>query len=212
MTQAAVSRSKNCSRESGNPSRKIAVFIFATVFLVALLSVSITAKGSGENAVYPEGVSEGRNQSAVVKVSAGSIEDSLFYTDKDVEMISKTVYGEALVTDSDTHMSYVVWCILNRVDSEGYGCGESIEHVITFPGQFVGYDENNPVEPHIEWLVRDVLNRWVGEKQGQVDVCRTLPRDYLWFNGDGKYNHFRNAYDINEAEYWPGAVVTPYKN
>ena len=42
------------------------------------------------------------------------------YTEKEIEMLAKTVYGEALVTNSQTEMSAVVWCILNRVDAEGY--------------------------------------------------------------------------------------------
>jgi len=38
------------------------------------------------------------------------------------------------------------------------------------------------------------LTRWYAEREGQVEVGRVLPADYLWFSGDGERNHFRNAY------------------
>ena len=113
--------------------------------------------------------------------NAMAVRDTIYvaptYTEKEIEMLAKTVYGEALVTNSQTEMSAVVWCILNRVDAEGYGCGHSIEYVITFPGQFSGYRSDNPVEPEIDALVRDVLNRWTCEKIGEDNIGRTLPKD-----------------------------------
>lgn len=135
-----------------------------------------------------------------------------FYTQREVELLAKTVWGESLVTRSDTQMSAVIWCILNRVDSTGYGCGHGIEYVITFPNQFAGYRESNPVTEHIESLVKDVLERWNAEKHGAVNVGRTLPSDYLWFDGDGKTNTFRNEYDRSTAQYWDWSAISPYEN
>lgn len=132
------------------------------------------------------------------------------YTEKEVEMLAKTVYGEAYVTNSQTEMSAVVWCILNRVDTNGYGCGHDIEYVITFPGQFSGYNESHPVKPEIDALVRDVLDRWCDEKNGGDDVGRTLPKDYLYFVGDGRRNHYTKEWKSND--YWNWSLETPYES
>lgn len=132
------------------------------------------------------------------------------YTEKEVEMLAKTVYGEAYVTNSKTEMSAVVWCILNRVDTTGYGCGRSIEYVITFPGQFSGYSKSNPVKPELDALVRDVLNRWCNEKNGCENVGRTLPEDYLYFIGDGRKNHFTKEW--KGTEYWNWSLKSPYES
>lgn len=46
---------------------------------------------------------------------------------------------------------------------------------------------------HIE-LAQDVLARWALEHEGWQDVGRVLPREYLWFSGDGVINTFRTEY------------------
>lgn len=212
-TQAAISqRVKVRRRRDDRKNKKKLLYILITAAFVAALTVVITTTISGSSAAGPTESVDETNTGGITKASAETVEEETYYTDRDVEMIAKTVYGEALATNSDTHMSFVVWCILNRVDTEGYGCGNSIEYVLTFPGQFVGYDESYPVDPHIEWLVRDVLDRWVAEKKGETKVGRTLAKDFLWFTGDGEHNTFRNAYDYDEADYWIGAPVTPYHN
>ncbi len=132
------------------------------------------------------------------------------YTDRDVEVVAKTVYGEALVTQSDMEMAAVVWCILNRVDSEGYGCGESIEYVTTFPDQFHGYSPENPVTDHIKQLVIDVFERWSAEKNGEEDVGRVLPKEYIYFWGDGGHNYFTTEFLGGET--WKWEVENPYDN
>ena len=95
---------------------------------------------------------------------------------------------------------------LNRVD-HGYG---SLVTVVTAPYQFVGYDADNPVDDEIEALCEDVLSRWYAEKDGEADVGRVLPSDYLWFTGDGKRNHFRNAY--RGGHIWDWGLPTPYES
>ena len=214
MTTQAAIRQRRKARHARDERefRKKLLCVLITIVFVAALALVITTMISSSSAAGPKESVDDMNTGGIIKASAGTVDEETYYTDRDVEMIAKTVYGEALVTHSDTHMSYVVWCILNRVDAEGYGCGNSIEYVVTFPGQFVGYDESNPVDPHIEWLVRDVLNRWVSEKKGETKVGRTLAKDFLWFTGDGEYNTFRNAYDYDDAEYWIGAPITPYHN
>ena len=122
----------------------------------------------------------------------------------DVELIAKTVYGEARGC-STVEQSAVIWCILNRVDA-GYG---SIEHVITKPYQFIGYKESNPVKGEFVELAIDVLIRWQAEKQCIGEVGRTLPDNYLWFHGDGERNYFRDKYNGNYNT-WDWNCINPY--
>lgn len=124
------------------------------------------------------------------------------WTEQEVEIIAKTVYGEALITHSDTEMSAVVWCILNRVDSSLFP--DSILGVVT-KSQFHGFNESNPVDAHIEWLVEDVLYRWYTGGDG-----RTLPPEYLYFWGDGLHNHFTTEYGGGET--WDWSLYTPYES
>ena len=126
----------------------------------------------------------------------------------DATLIAKTLYGEARGC-SVTEQSAVAWCILNRVDSTGYGFGGDIEHVITFPNQFLGYSPNNPVLPELYDLAVDVLTRWEREKQGVADVGRVLPREFKWFSGDGGHNWFRDSYSCGNT--WGWTLESPYE-
>lgn len=130
------------------------------------------------------------------------------YTDAEVEAIAKTVYGEALITHSDMEMAAVVWCILNRVDSDDPFYPEGIMAVVTQSRQFHGYDEDHPVDEHIEWLVRDVLSRWMSEKEGKTDVGRVLPAEYLFFWGDGLHNHYTTEFQGGIEYDW--SLENPY--
>ena len=125
---------------------------------------------------------------------------------EEVEAIAKTVYGESMITGSDMEMASVAWCILNRVDNPSYP--DSIIEVITANRQFHGYDEENPVDPHIRDLVVDVLNRWDAERNGEKDVGRVLPAEYLFFWGDGWNNHFTTEYLSGDE--WDWSLQNPY--
>ncbi len=124
------------------------------------------------------------------------------YTDEDVIVLTKMLWGEARginemnvggrCVSSKCQQAAVIWTVLNRYDA---GYSDSISRVVTAPRQFVGYRESNPVDEELMDLVKDVLERWNDEKHGETNVGRVLPADYLWFRGDGKYNHFRNKYD-----------------
>lgn len=165
--------------------------------------------------IIPDGMTgeADKNSSAVitnVSLDKKPAKKQKIYTDKDVELIAKTVYGEALVTQSDTEMAAVVWCILNRVDVKDYACGNSIEYVVTFPKQFHGYDPDNPVTPHIKELVIDVLDRWQAEKEGVENVGRILPKEYRFFEGDGRHNHYATSYGGND--YWDWSLESPYES
>jgi hypothetical protein len=59
-------------------------------------------------------------------------------------------------------------------------------------------------------LAEDVVDRWWEERQGAQDVGRTLPVDYLFFDGDGRENYFRKEYERTE-EVWDWSLPDPYQ-
>lgn len=130
--------------------------------------------------------------------------------EEEVEMLAKTIWGEARGVKSTTEKAAVAWCILNRVDSEGYACGGDIEHVLTFPGQFAGYNESNPVTDEFKKIAADVLTRWAAEKAGIEGAGRVLPKQYIYFTGDGKHNHFTDEWMGGST--WDWSLPSPYED
>ena len=128
------------------------------------------------------------------------------WTHEEVVALAKMLWGEARGIPSETEQAACVWCVLNRVD-QGYG---SILEVVTAPSQFLGYRENNPIDETLLLLSEDVLTRWQREKDGETEVGRVLPPDYLWFSGDSKRNHFRNAYKNGTT--WDWSLPSPYED
>lgn len=139
------------------------------------------------------------------------------YSDEDAIALAKLTWGEARgvpdlkvngrVISTRTQQAAVMWTVLNRFDA---GYEESIVGVITaytvdkngkIHKQFHGYSEEHPVEEELLELAYDVLDRWNAEKHGDV-VMRELPSGYLWFHGDGIWNHFRDAYKNGNEWDW----------
>lgn len=111
----------------------------------------------------------------------------------DVMMVSQTVWGEYRGEDADQRAA-VVWCILNRVEDDRFP--NAISEVVRQPHQFQGYSPNNPAEPFAD-EVRDILIRW---HEGEHGIDPSL----CWFYGDGRINHYRNAWKAEEASVvWP---------
>lgn len=124
---------------------------------------------------------------------------------KDIELLGRTIWGEAGGVESTAERAAVAWCILNRVDAWDM----TIEEVVTAPHQFYGYrtDGTCPQE-HLD-LAEDVLSRWESEKLGTCASGRTLPASYLYFTGDGTRNHFTK--DWGSSETWTWVLPNPYK-
>ena len=61
----------------------------------------------------------------------------------------------------------------------------------------------------LEELALDVIERWLDEKDGEAEVGRVLPREYLFFTGDGKHNHFRTEWDGGQV--WDWSLQSPYE-
>lgn len=127
------------------------------------------------------------------------------YTEEDVQALAKTMYGEARGVSSLARIAAVSWCILNRVDA---GYAATPYDVATADGAFQGYDADNPCDGIFEWLARDVLDRWAKEKNGETEVGRTLPKEYLYFLGDGQENHYTTEFLGGNT--WDWSLPDPY--
>lgn len=131
------------------------------------------------------------------------------FSDEEITAMAKTVWGEARGIESRMEQAAVVWCVLNRCDKYGTSLGETV----TAPNQF-HYGETFPtVDDYgrdLTELVRDVISRWEREKNGQTDVGRVLPSDYIYFGGDGQRNYFRNDFNF-DGDIWDWSLPDPYE-
>lgn len=130
------------------------------------------------------------------------------YDDVTVETLTNLLYGEARGIKELDKKSAVVWCVLNRYDNGKFG--KTIVDVATAPNQFSGYVKNRTYKDmecyeECKAMVIDVLDRYYTEEQ----VGRTLPKDYLYFYGDGKQNHFTKEW--RGKNYWNWSMENPYE-
>ena len=104
---------------------------------------------------------------------------------------------------SKTEQACVAWVVLNRVDAYN----SSIYSVLRSPGQFAFY-ESTTIRSDLLDLAYDVLQRWNDEKNGYENVGRVLPKEYLYFSGDGSHNYFRTSYSGGSR--WDYSLESPY--
>lgn len=125
----------------------------------------------------------------------------------EVDALARLVYGEARDCDVEGQAA-VAWCVLNRVDDERFP--DTVIDVITQYSQFFGYREDNPVLPELVEVVEDVLMRYNVEKSGVAEnPGRVLPKEYVFFSGDGNQNFFTVAYAARDA--WDWSLRSPYR-
>ena len=117
--------------------------------------------------------------------------------DELAELAGRAIWGEAGGIQDEAQRAAVVWCACNRADAWDMEIGDVLN-----VDQFHGLAIKGEVPPqHVE-LARDVLARWTMEAEGWVDVDRVLPERFLYFEGDGRVNHFSTGY--GGGEYWHG--------
>ena len=195
-----------------------AVYILMTLCLATLVITTVELQGEVRQM---RGEIESLKEEIAVDISASEGMDNghiagddveaqwpRLYSDEDAIALAKLTWGEARgvpdlkihgqVISTRTQQAAVMWTVLNRFDA---GYEESILEVITAKGQFHGYSEEHPVEEELLELAYDVLDRWNAERHGET-VVRELPSGYLWFHGDGVWNHFRDAYKNGNEWGW----------
>lgn len=115
--------------------------------------------------------------------------------DELAELAGRAVWGEAGGIADYAQRAAVVWCACNRADAWNV----ELDKVLTVD-QFHGLAIKGEVPAeHVE-LARDVLARWTLEAEGWQDVGRVLPNRFLYFEGDGRVNHFSTQF--GGGEYW----------
>ncbi|MGN0489370.1 MAG: cell wall hydrolase [Ruminococcus sp.] len=124
---------------------------------------------------------------------------------RDVEMLARLLWGEARGVSSDAEKAAVAWCVLNRVDAPEFP--DTIAEVILQAKQFEGYTDTLPIDDHLQLIAADVLSRWKNEKTAGA-TGRTLPKEYLYFWGDGERNHFTKEWQGTEE--WGWELPSPY--
>lgn len=171
---------------------------------VICLTAVCCLTGCGTTTVVQEAKPVQSVPSAEVVLVPVPLEKDLVINEADVEMLAKLVWGEARGC-TITEQAAVIWTVLNRVDSEDPLYPDTIQEVVTQPSQFHGYDPNHPLEQDMVNLARDVLTRWLTGGEGRV-----LPKEYIFFHGDGIHNHFRIEYEHNGL-YWDWSLDSPYE-
>ncbi len=129
------------------------------------------------------------------------------YTEAEVVMLAKLMWGEAGGIESRTEVACIGWVVCNRVDDQPEPV--TVASVLTSPGAFY-YRDWMPVRDDLYALARDVLERWTMESLGCKRPGRVLPADYRWYAGDGKHNWFRNAYKGGDR--WGYELESPYES
>ena len=59
-------------------------------------------------------------------------------------------------------------------------------------------------------LAKDIIGQQEVEKQGQENVGRVLPSEYMWYAGDGQHNYFRTNYTGGSG--WDYSLPSPYES
>lgn len=154
----------------------------------------------------------------------------------EVDLLARTIYAEARGL-SVTEQAAVAWCVLNRVDA-GYGTLTEVltapHQFATWHGEIAQEQRDIAADVLTRWE-REKLgcpgeaqrSGFGGERTSsgtseavhtgadegcaacEDEVGRVLPREYLWFTGDGVRNYFRDAY--TDGEYWDWGLESPYE-
>lgn len=127
-------------------------------------------------------------------------------TEEEIEMMAQVLHHKARGVESEMERAAVVWCILNRVESPLYE--DTVKDVLEHENQFSAYDPELEVRSTIRYLVMDVVERWQKEMRGRENAGRVLPKEYLYFYGDGEHNYFMPR--PNSLDEWDWSLDNPY--
>lgn len=105
-------------------------------------------------------------------------------------ILSQVVCTESADLPTREERMAVAWCVLNRVDSEQFP--DTVWEVVNQPGQFSLYSLENEIDPDI---YRECWYVAAGHITGSE---RSLPEEYVFYQGDGKHNYFRKEYNSTE--------------
>lgn len=200
-------------RRSPLPFLLLAVVVVGCAFAAAVAEVVPMEADSpgGQDQAFPAPTLEEAERDKLDAPAAATPTPTpaLYIPDEaEVEMLARLIWGEARGIPSDMHKAAVVWCVLNRVDAEGWP--DTVAEVVTQPHQFAGYSPDYPATEEFKAIAADVLIRWEREKREGGEVGRVLPAEYVFFTGDGEVNHFRTEYE--GGMFWDWSLKNPYSS
>ena len=137
---------------------------------------------------------EAAPEDATIMVAENTVQEEVFlrhFPESTYIKAAIMLTGEAGGVKSTTEQSGCLWIAINRTISSEFP--NDIEAVIEQSGQFDGYRPGGRYTEECYELAVDVLERWYREANGEIQVGRTLPVDYLYFTGDGVHNYFRKT-------------------
>lgn len=190
--------------------REIILQVFGVFLSIALISAAILLLlKSPQQELEPESQQDPVTSTATASeliIRYATEEEQEEHDQETLLALARTVWGEARGC-STTEQAAVVWCVLNRVDRPEWP--DDPLSVVQQKYQFAGYDPENPVWPEHLALVEDVLDRWELEKTAVGDVGRVLPKEYVYFDGDGIHNYFWT--DLKGSNTWDWSLGSPYE-
>lgn len=150
-------------------------------------------------------------QAAVEQAKAEADAEFLQSHYTDAVMMAKVMYCEARGISDKRELSMICWTILNRLDAGTFG--SCISEIITAPRQFA-YRKSAPTKNDLGIdlfaLAQDVLLRWQAEREGEIEVGRTLPKGYCFYKGNGKHNYFQLT-NNGKGSLWFEGYGNPYE-
>lgn len=191
----------NLSRRDKNVLKGFAAVLAAvTVLLVLVVAITLTREDTTAEARAGEPAPE-----EILWEHHEELEPVWTPDPAEVEAIARTLYAECRGVTSTAEQAAVAWCILNRVDDPRYP--DTVLGVLEQPYQFA-YSADAPVWQSLKELAFDVLTRYHREHTGEVNVGRTIPAEYLYFEGDGERNWF--SIEWQSDAYWDWSMPDPY--
>lgn len=121
--------------------------------------------------------------------------------DELAELAGRLIWGEGGGVQNDANRYATLWTAINRADA----WGGTLEEHITEAHAFHGLATPGTVpEQHVN-EAREIIALWQLEKDGWIipdTFPAGLPVRFLYFEGDGRVNHFSTKY--GGGEYWDG--------
>ena len=195
---------ESSARRQEQVARTVAAIPPAEIQLVTAASTS---------AIYAEAPEE--QETPEERETDEGMAPELPFTEDEIIMLAKTIYREANVlkwrgtrygVSYQARQAAVAWCALNRYDAGGFG--DTLAEILSKPHQFA-YRPDAEYTYENYAIARDVVERWAAEQEGETDSGRTLPPDDLYFEGDGRENHFRKTFE-KTGETWGWTLPDPY--
>ncbi|MDR1572392.1 MAG: hypothetical protein LBS32_07695 [Clostridiales Family XIII bacterium] len=113
------------------------------------------------------------------------------YTEQDVEMLARMVFGEARGLPPE-EQALCAWTAINRLESGRFGA--TLEDVLAAPRQFVGYSPNHPVTDGVRAVAEGALAAWAAGEPAPALPPYAETGSYLYFSGarggDGRMHNF----------------------